>query len=62
VAQVLLEDTMAERTAPVTVNFKPEQLAELRELAEQEHRSLSQQVQHLVARGLEVEYEAPPAE
>jgi hypothetical protein len=48
---------MAERTAPVTVNFKPEQLAELRELAAQEHRSLSQQVLHLVSRGMELEYE-----
>jgi hypothetical protein len=62
IAQVLLEGTMAERTAPVTVNFKPQQLEELRELAEAEHRSLSQQVQYLVARGLESAYETEAAE
>jgi hypothetical protein len=51
----------AERTAGVTVMFKPEQLEELRELAEAENRSLSRQIQHLVARGMEVEYETEAA-
>ena len=41
---------MSERREPVTVNFRPEQLADLRKLAEQEERTLSAQVRHLVAR------------
>jgi hypothetical protein len=48
---------MAERTERVTVPFKPDQLAELRALAEQEERSLAQTVRHLVKQGLESTYE-----
>ena len=48
---------MSERREPVTVNFRPEQLADLRKLADQEERTLSAQVRHLVARGLEATYE-----
>jgi hypothetical protein len=59
---ISLEGHMAERTVPVTVNFRAAQADQLRELAVQEHRSLSGQVQHLVDRGLEAEYEAPEDE
>ena len=48
---------MSERRESVTVNFRPEQLADLRKLAEQEERTLSAQVRHLVARGREATYE-----
>jgi hypothetical protein len=57
-ARIFLEDTMAKRSAPVTVNFKPGELEELKQLAEQESWSLSQQVRHLV---LEAEYETGEA-
>jgi hypothetical protein len=56
-----MERTMSERRQPITVNFKSEQLADLRRLADQEDRTLAQQVRHLVARGLEVEYEPEEA-
>jgi hypothetical protein len=45
------------RKEPVTVNFDPDKLASLRELAAQEERTLSGQVRHLVALGLEAAYE-----
>jgi hypothetical protein len=48
---------MAERREPVTINFKSEQLANLRQLADQENRTLAQQVRHLVSAGLRAEYE-----
>ena len=52
---------MAEHRAPhrmpVTINFEPSQLADLRRLALQEERSLSAQLRLLVARGLAAEYE-----
>ena len=48
---------MAERREPVTINFKSEQLADLRRLADQEDRTLAQQVRHLVSLGLAAEYE-----
>jgi hypothetical protein len=59
-----VEVFMAERQAsvPITVVFTAEQAAELRAIAEQEHRSLSRQVQHLVSRGLAAEYEPADAE
>jgi hypothetical protein len=52
---------MAERqeSVPITVVFPAEQAAELRELAAEEHRSLSKQIQHLVSVGMLAEYEAP---
>jgi hypothetical protein len=48
------EDTfMAQQREPVTVGFDPELLATVKRIAEQEDRSLSQQVRHLVAKALE---------
>jgi hypothetical protein len=52
-----MSERRSERREPVTVNFKREQLADLRRLADQEDRSLAQQVRHLVAKGLEATYE-----
>jgi hypothetical protein len=52
----------AERSVPITVNCKPALADELRALAETEHRSLSAQVKHLIALGLEVGYETAAAE
>jgi hypothetical protein len=57
VGQQSMERAMSERREPVTVNFKREQLTNLRQLADQENRTLAQQVRHLVAKGLEAEYE-----
>jgi hypothetical protein len=51
----------AERTAAVTISFKPKQLEELRELAEAENRSLSRQIQHLIGVGMAAEYDEPAA-
>jgi hypothetical protein len=59
VEQHSTERAMAERREPVTINFKREQLADLRRLADQEDRSLAQQVRHLVMLGLAVEYDEP---
>jgi len=42
---------------PVTFYLDPDELANLRELAEQEGRSLSGQLRFLLSKGLEAEYE-----
>jgi hypothetical protein len=47
----------SERREPVTVNFRVEQVADLRRLAAEEERTLSAQVRHLVSKGLEAELE-----
>jgi hypothetical protein len=51
------EEAMAEHCQQVTVCLRPSQLDDLRKLAEQEDRSLSQLLRVLVARGLRAEYE-----
>jgi hypothetical protein len=53
---------MPESLEPVTVNFRHDQVVELRALAAEENRSLSQQIRHLVGVGLAVEYEQPEDE
>jgi hypothetical protein len=57
-----MADRAVARKEPVTINFPAAQVEDLRRLAEQESRSLSQQVRHLVARGLEAEFEPETAD
>jgi hypothetical protein len=45
-----------ERKEPITVNFSVEQIAELRQLAADDERSLSQMIRHLVVAGIRAEY------
>jgi hypothetical protein len=52
---------MAQDFEAITVQFKRETAKQLREIARQENRSMSQQIRHLVEAGFAAEYEAGDA-